>query len=244
MASLAFAALLAFACLVGADALRAEPASNASGLKLVRVDFFVMSLCPDTAWCDQVFGPVLEAIADKVPLNVQYTFLAEVENGLACKHGGKECVGNRWGLCAQEAAAGDVKQLVRFFRCQTYNQSGIPDNGPHCSMEAGINVTSMRSCVASNHSRDLMEESAKSAIALGIEDTCIVKLNRQPFCTHDGGRWKDCDTCGDDKAECLYNALTALADPALAQKSSSVRMRLRSEIAFLLVGSMVLSLWR
>mmetsp|Transcript_60730 Transcript_60730/g.112680 ORF Transcript_60730/g.112680 Transcript_60730/m.112680 type:complete len:254 (+) Transcript_60730:76-837(+) len=194
------------------------------------VEFFVMSMCPDTSWCVQEFAPVLQQVAAETHLTVALTFLGSVrEHSVECMHGPKECAGNKWGVCVQEVSGNNVTQLMQFFSCQTYKQSTIPENGAECAEAANVNAESVRQCAAAERGDILLEQSAKHAVAVGVKQSCTIQLNGQPFCKYDGGQWKDCAQCGKNKAKCLREAILNPSMEALHdERSAAERLAKRS----------------
>ena len=91
-------------------------ASPTAAPRLVILDLFVASMCPDAPLCERMLEPVLEAVGALV--DVRLGFIGELDaagssggssgsgsggssGGLSCLHGPAECVGNRAQLCTQ-----------------------------------------------------------------------------------------------------------------------------------------------
>ncbi|KAJ2860967.1 hypothetical protein GGI22_002573, partial [Coemansia erecta] len=76
-------------------------ASTSEAEKKVRVEFFVMSRCPDAVKMEQAFSQVVDSVHSI--MDVQLSFIAKPDAnatlGAVCKHGEYECRGNIDELC-------------------------------------------------------------------------------------------------------------------------------------------------
>eukprot|EP00421_Protoceratium_reticulatum_P064437 CAMPEP_0168421518 /NCGR_PEP_ID=MMETSP0228-20121227/33322_1 /TAXON_ID=133427 /ORGANISM="Protoceratium reticulatum, Strain CCCM 535 (=CCMP 1889)" /LENGTH=228 /DNA_ID=CAMNT_0008435427 /DNA_START=45 /DNA_END=728 /DNA_ORIENTATION=+ len=168
----------------GTDVILAQDRSK------VRVDFFVMSKCPDAALCEQTFLPVLKNLASVV--NVSFEFIGAERQGVPeCMHGPSECMGNRQQICAQQT--GDVSKLLDFVACQAADDANIPENGEACLKKTGLGKE-VNDCIDSEQAATLLSNSFGKSRGLNIFTSCTVNVEGQEFCVHDG-EWKSCDAC-------------------------------------------------
>mmetsp|Transcript_134555 Transcript_134555/g.418158 ORF Transcript_134555/g.418158 Transcript_134555/m.418158 type:complete len:221 (-) Transcript_134555:269-931(-) len=182
---------------------------ESSGSK-VRVEFFVMSKCPDAAACERAFGPVLKELAPAV--NVSLEYIGDANQGSAeCMHGPSECAGNVQQLCAQ-AEAGNISQLMDFLTCQNQNRKRIPDNGEECFARAGYDTSRMKACSSSSKGTEMLLKSFGVSERRGILLSCTLSVNGKEFCAHDGS-WVGCSACDAyaEKGSCLRDTICKLS---------------------------------
>ncbi|CAE7717145.1 unnamed protein product [Symbiodinium pilosum] len=186
----------------------------------VAVEFFVMSKCPDAKLCEQTFLPVLQNLGKLVSVN--FTYIADAtpsqgpgQRSIQCMHGPGECLGNMQRLCVQKASRKEAR-LLHFAMCQ--DAGVVPDDGKACAVAAGFNaeeIEALQACWSGQE--DLLSASAERATALSIKTSCTLRVDSKVFCVHDGD-WKDCGSCGTDKAACLKAKVCELSDHHLKSK--------------------------
>ncbi|CAE7280157.1 unnamed protein product [Symbiodinium natans] len=179
----------------------------------IAVEFFVMSKCPDAKLCEETFLPVLQDLTELVTVN--FTYIADVTReepaSVRCMHGPEECMGNSQRLCVQRA--GNATDL-RFAKCQ--DSGTIPGNGKACAVAAGFTAAELEdleACWSGALGQALLRESAKRASALSVTTSCTLQVGNKDFCIHDGG-WRNCGSCGSDKAACLKAKVCELSGHA------------------------------
>lgn len=183
------------------------------GTNKVQVEFFVMSKCPDAKACEDSFLPVLQDLRSLVDLKFTYIGSAEGQE-VQCMHGPSECEGDKQRLCIQQVAS--VEHLITFAQCQDRDQSAITSNGEACAKESSFLKEDLDDCVKKDGDK-LLKASVQKASDLFVQTCCTVWVADEAFCVHDG-TWKDCGSCGSDKAACLKEKVCALSsDP---QKSA------------------------
>mmetsp|Transcript_3126 Transcript_3126/g.7276 ORF Transcript_3126/g.7276 Transcript_3126/m.7276 type:complete len:246 (-) Transcript_3126:122-859(-) len=184
--------------------------SDSSASPKVVVEFFVMSKCPDAELCEETFLPVLRDLAGLV--EVKFTYIGTVKGtDVECMHGPPECAGDRQRLCVQETAT--VPELLSFALCQDKDRAKIPQNGEACATTAGLDTAEVTACWSGTSGDELLKASVKHAAAESIQTSCTVQIQSKDFCVHDGV-WRDCGSCGSDKAACLKTKVCGLSkDP-------------------------------
>mmetsp|Transcript_84048 Transcript_84048/g.187610 ORF Transcript_84048/g.187610 Transcript_84048/m.187610 type:complete len:252 (-) Transcript_84048:40-795(-) len=178
----------------------------------VRVEFFVMSKCPDAIVCVQAFAPALKDLASAVDLSFQYIGLVKNDSSV-CMHGPSECEGDKQQLCAQEA--GNATQFLDFLRCQDEDRTQIPQNGQDCFLKAGYDPELMKQCSQGKKGEDLLRKSFGFSKSRGIGLSCTVAIDGKEFCEHDVD-WANCGQCDAywDKGACLRDELCKRAPKA------------------------------
>lgn len=79
-----------------------EDAPAGANRKLVPVEAHIMSKCSDARDClREMVLPAMQRVGDKVNFTLSFIGTPTDNDGVACKHGPAECLGNIIELCAQ-----------------------------------------------------------------------------------------------------------------------------------------------
>jgi len=184
----------------------------------VTVDLHVMSICPDAVFCENTFSDVLEQVGEIVELTTQY--IATITgSSFTCKHGDRECEGNRVQLCAR-AEYPDPAQWFNFILCQDERYQLIPANTESCANNLHLNATTITSCASSERGSELLRTSIALTDSRSITKSCSVVINNQLVCIRDGGQWYSCPN-GTDFVGQICNAYTGDDLPAACTKSAA-----------------------
>jgi len=174
---------------------------SAQGNGTVKVDFYVMSKCPDAQVCEQTFGDAIIKLNSIIDLQVNYIAKGDPSN-YTCLHGPTECVGNTQQLCVESIYrnTSGVSPLVwwEFDVCQSATRTEIPGNGPACAQTLGLNYDKISSCANSTVGSKLLNDSFTRTKVAGETISCTINLNNQFWCQHNGP-WVNC-TEGNDQA--------------------------------------------
>ncbi|KAK4134691.1 hypothetical protein BT67DRAFT_441852 [Trichocladium antarcticum] len=125
----------------------------------IPLEAHIMSKCPDAKDClDDLVLPAMQKAQDKV--NFTLSFIGtptENDDGVACKHGPEECLGNIIELCAQKLYP-DPKTYLGFAMCLTRDYEHIPQRGliEDCALEHAIDFRSLNDCATRNDGADGM----------------------------------------------------------------------------------------
>ncbi|KAK4674777.1 hypothetical protein QC763_0027840 [Podospora pseudopauciseta] len=165
---------------------------------LVPLEAHIMSKCPDAKDClrDLVL-PVMQKTLDKV--NFTLSFIGrptEHDDGVACKHGAEECLGNIIELCAQSLYP-DPKTYLGFVMCLTKDYRHIPQRGliEDCALEHAIDFDKLNECATKDdgaYGMGMLRSSVRRTSAAGVTKSCTVRLNEEIYCVRDNGQWKEC----------------------------------------------------
>jgi predicted DsbA family dithiol-disulfide isomerase len=166
----------------------AKPSSagpGAAGPERVRVDLYVMSMCPYGVQAENAFAPVVEKLGPALDLRIE--FIASEENGkLVSLHDEPEVKGDIAQLCAAKIAPDRAFKLIL---CQNKTPREIPDNWEACAKEVGIDVEAMRRCYTTSEGQDLLRVSAKRAAAAKAEGSPTIHIAGRSY----EGRRRDSD---------------------------------------------------
>ncbi|KAI9827230.1 MAG: hypothetical protein M1832_005368 [Thelocarpon impressellum] len=149
----------------------------------VPLEAHIMSKCPDAKDClHDLLLPAMQRIEDKVAFTLSYIGTpTDHDDGIACKHGPPECLGNMLELCAA-ALYPAPKTYLGFTMCLTRSYEDIPARHlvEDCALEHGIDFARLNGCVSSDdgYGVGLLRDS--------------VRLDSQIRCIRDGAQWKDC----------------------------------------------------
>ncbi|KAK2039612.1 hypothetical protein LZ31DRAFT_476269 [Colletotrichum somersetense] len=114
----------------------------------VPLEAHIMSKCPDARDClrDLVL-PTMMKTQDKVNFTLSYIGTPTENDGVDCKHGPSECMGNIIELCAAHLYP-DPKINLGFTMCLTREYSSIPDRTlvEDCALEHAIDIKALNDC--------------------------------------------------------------------------------------------------
>ncbi|KAI9848073.1 MAG: hypothetical protein M1837_001175 [Sclerophora amabilis] len=164
----------------------------------IALEAHIMSKCPDAQDClrDLVL-PAMERVSDKVNFTLSFIGTPTHEDdGVACKHGPSECLGNMLELCAASLYP-DPKTYLGFSMCLINDYRSIPQRNlvEDCSLEYGVDFEKLNSCVSSDdgYSVELLRKSVERSADAGVRISCTVRLDEKVRCVRDAREWKDCE---------------------------------------------------
>ncbi|KAL0471625.1 hypothetical protein QR685DRAFT_519662 [Neurospora intermedia] len=166
--------------------------------ELVPLEAHIMSKCPDARDCfRELVLPAMQRVHTKV--NFTLSFIGTPTNGddgVACKHGPEECLGNIIELCAQKLYP-DPKIFLGFTMCLAKNYHEIPQRSliEDCALEYAIDFDQLNQCATKDDGAlgiGLLRDSVKRSADAGVTKSCTVRLDNEIFCIRDGGKWSDC----------------------------------------------------
>ncbi|KAL6710038.1 hypothetical protein ACN47E_009829 [Coniothyrium glycines] len=184
----------------------------------VPVDVHIMSKCPDARACMQkLVLPTMANVSDKVDFRL--SFIGRVTNeddGVQCKHGQTECLGNIVMLCAASEYP-DPKLYLGFSNCLINDYQEIPSKSliQDCALEHGIDFDTLNECMSKEsgaYGMGLLRDSVQHSKDVGVETSCTIRLDNKVRCVYDDGQWKDC--LDGDKPEDLIRDIERLYDEA------------------------------
>ncbi|CAF3735040.1 unnamed protein product [Rotaria socialis] len=158
----------------------------------VRVEFFVMSKCPDAMKCETLFLPSLLKLSSIVNFTVSFIAGETQLNEFSCMHGTDECLGNKQQLCIQNMYSQAV--FIKYLQCQSKHFYTIPHTGEQCAKTTSENIiqwSDVQSCVNSNRANQLFHKSLERTRSMSVKKSCTIYLNEQFWCMHDGF-WSNC----------------------------------------------------
>jgi len=119
------------------------------------------------------------------------------DDGVQCKHGQTECLGNILVLCAA-AEYPDPKSYLGFANCLIADYPEIPSQSlaEDCALEHGLDFGVLNDCMSRDsggYGMGLLRESVLHSQAVGVQTSCTIRLDDRVRCVYDGGEWKNCD---------------------------------------------------
>jgi hypothetical protein len=148
---------------------------------------------------EKLVVPAMAQVASKVNFTISYigqpTHGADGD-GVTCKHGPSECLGNIIELCAAEVYP-DPKIYLGFTLCLSRKYADIPSKSlvEDCAMEHGIDFEKLNDCASKDDGgfgMGLLRDSCARSIEVGAGISCTVRLDEKKRCVRDDGAWKDC----------------------------------------------------
>lgn len=171
--------------------------------KKVPLEAHIMSKCPDALDCLQLLVlPTMVEISDRIDFKLSYIGKpTDHDDGVECKHGETECLGNMIELCAADKYP-DPKIYLGFTYCLTRQYQKIPERHmiQDCAMEHGIDFARINDCLTQDdggYVADLLQASFIRSAEANVSTSCTIRLNEQVRCIRDGGEWKDCPAGSD-----------------------------------------------
>ncbi|KAK8231624.1 hypothetical protein HDK77DRAFT_67825 [Phyllosticta capitalensis] len=182
--------------------------------KKVPLEAHIMSKCPDARDClrDLVL-PVMADLSPRISFTLSYIGTpTDHDDGVECKHGQTECLGNMLELCAADLYP-DPKLYLGFTMCLTRKYSDIPQRElvHDCALEHGLDFNKLNECLSKDdggYAVDMLQASFERSSKANVTKSCTIRLNNKIRCIRDGGEWKDCPD-GSDK-ESLVRDINAL----------------------------------
>ncbi|QPG94786.1 hypothetical protein C2857_006955 [Epichloe festucae Fl1] len=159
-----------------------------SAAHLVPLEAHIISKCPDTRDAlRELILPVMQRVYDKVDFKLNYIGTPTADDGVDCKHGPSECMGNIIELCAREVYP-DPKINLGFIMCLTRDYSHIPNRAlvEDCALEHAIDIKAINECATKDdgaHGMDLLrasvERTAEASTTCGriSQEPCRIVLN-------------------------------------------------------------------
>ncbi|PHH83652.1 hypothetical protein CDD82_5410 [Ophiocordyceps australis] len=89
----------------------------------------------------------MQRVSDRVDFKLNYIGTPTENDGVNCKHGPSECLGNIIELCARELYP-NPKTNLGFIMCLTKDYQHIPDRGliEDCALEHAIDFNALNEC--------------------------------------------------------------------------------------------------
>ncbi|KAK4081847.1 hypothetical protein Purlil1_11534 [Purpureocillium lilacinum] len=144
-----------------------SPVSGVTKVKgLVPLEAHIISKCPDTRDAlRQLILPAMQRVHDKVDFKLNYIGTPTANDGVECKHGPSECLGNIIELCARELYP-DPKINLGFIMCLTKDYKHIPERAliEDCALEHAIDFQSLNECATRDdgaHGLELLRTSVE-----------------------------------------------------------------------------------
>ncbi|KAG9246564.1 hypothetical protein BJ878DRAFT_533159 [Calycina marina] len=169
--------------------------------KLVPLEAHIMSKSGDARDCLRELAglsvlPTMQKVLDKVDFTLSYIGTPTNNDGVSCKHGPEECMGNIIELCAAELYP-DPKTYLGFTMCLARDYQAIPQQSlvEDCALEHNIDFSKLNECAVKDdggHAMETLRNSVRRSIDAGVVTSCTVRLNEEIYCIRDGGEWRDC----------------------------------------------------
>ncbi|KAF1919791.1 hypothetical protein BDU57DRAFT_513077 [Ampelomyces quisqualis] len=183
----------------------------------VPLEIHIMSKCPDARDClEQLVVPAMADVSDKVDFRLSFIGSLTDDDGVECKHGQTECLGNILMLCAASEYP-DPKLYLGFSTCLINDYQEIPDKAliEDCALEHGLDFDTLNTCMSKDtgaHGMGLLRDSVQHSADVGVNTSCTVRLDDKVRCVYDGGERKDCD--GGSRPADLVRDIDRLYDEA------------------------------
>jgi hypothetical protein len=135
-------------------------------------------------------------VVDKVNFTLSYIGTPTENDGVDCKHGPEECLGNVIELCASSLYP-DPKIYLGFTMCLTRDYEDIPQKSlvEDCALEHGIDFSKLNECMTRDDGgfgMGLLRDSVRRSTDAGVTKSCTVRLDEKIYCVRDDGEWVDC----------------------------------------------------
>ncbi|KAF3767454.1 hypothetical protein M406DRAFT_321575 [Cryphonectria parasitica EP155] len=174
-----------------------QKAMAASTKTLVPFEAHIMSKCPDARDClRMLILPTMQRVFDKVNFTLSYIGTPTANDGVDCKHGPEECLGNIMLLCAASLYP-DPKIYLGFSMCLIKDYEDIPQRSliEDCALEHAIDFEKLSDCADQDDGAfglDMLRSSVRRSAEAGVTKSCTVRVNEEIYCIRDDGEWSDC----------------------------------------------------
>ncbi|KAF1965247.1 hypothetical protein BU23DRAFT_490068 [Bimuria novae-zelandiae CBS 107.79] len=181
----------------------------------VPLEIHIMSKCPDARDCiEKLVVPAMANVSEKVDFKLSFIGKTTDDDGVICKHGQTECLGNILELCAASEYP-DPKIYLGFTRCLVQRYEEIPATSliKDCALEYGIEFEKLNDCASRDdgaYGMGMLRDSVTRSSELGVSTSCTVRLDGKTRCVRDGGKWRDCE--GGSEPEDLVSDIEKLFD--------------------------------
>jgi hypothetical protein len=157
--------------------------TKTSALTPVPLEAHIMSKCPDARDC--LVDLVVPAMSRINPSHVNFTLsyigtATDHDDGVECRHGPDECLGNILQLCAAQLYP-DPKQYLGFAYCMIKRLEEIPHRAliQECAAEYGIEFSRLNDCASKDDGSvgiGLLRDSVTRTKDAGVTLSCTVCL--------------------------------------------------------------------
>jgi len=139
-----------------------------------------------------------------------YPSIDDHDDGVVCKHGQSECLGNIIELCAAHLYP-NPQTYLGFTMCLTRDYKHIPDRSlvEDCALEHGISMQKLNACTVDDDGAlglDMLKTSFNRSSSAGVSKSCTVRLDGKTRCVRDGGKWYDCEG-GSNASDLVHDVL-------------------------------------
>jgi hypothetical protein len=153
---------------------------------LVRVDFYVMSRCPDTKACIEQFAEAIEELHNIMEFHLYFIATEDLNYHFESKLSATDVLGDQVWLCAQRQSS-SVEQFIEFLLCTLEQQNEIPFNAMQCCNRVGLAWEPVEKCVEL-YAGELLDKNLKEQNKLNRQDTsCTINMNDLIWCQRDQG---------------------------------------------------------
>ncbi|KAI1356675.1 hypothetical protein F5Y01DRAFT_1367 [Xylaria sp. FL0043] len=139
--------------------------------ELVPLEAHIISKCPDTRDClKELLLPAMIQVHEKVNFTLTYIGTPTENDGVECKHGPGECMGNIIELCAHQLYP-DPKIWLGFTMCLTKDYHAIPQRElvEDCALEHAVDFEKINECATRDDGAfgmSMLRESVKRSASL------------------------------------------------------------------------------
>ncbi|CAK3923356.1 hypothetical protein D0860_06412 [Lecanosticta acicola] len=167
--------------------------------KRVPLEAHIMSKCPDAKDClHDLILPAMQEVEELVAFRLSFigSTSDDADDGILCKHGPAECLGNIIELCAAHLYPAP-KIYLGFTMCLTREYENIPQEAlvADCALEHGMDMAALNRCTVDEDGAlavEALKASFNRSAAAGVTRSCTVRLEEEIRCVRDGGAWRDC----------------------------------------------------
>ena len=126
-----------------------------------------------------------------------YNSNTDDDDGVLCKHGPEECLGNMIELCTAHLYP-DPKTYLGFTMCLTRQYDDVPKQSlvEDCALEHSISMDALNRCTDKDEGRfatEMLRSSFNHTAKAGVTKSCTVRLDDEIRCIRDDGEWKECE---------------------------------------------------
>ena len=156
--------------------------SSVGSVNRVKLDFYVMSMCPFGTQVEDAVAPVLKNLSGYVDFNINFIANIDGDGNFASLHGEKEVKGDIVQLCAMKY---NPEKYMDMIVCMNKNAREIPDNWEDCAKQYGLDIDKIKQCYEGDEGKVLLKKSIQKSNDIGARGSPTMYLNDKPY---NGGR--------------------------------------------------------
>lgn len=142
----------------------------------VKIDLYIMSLCPYGVEAENSFIDVAKELKNAVDINIEFIAGEIGPKNFVSLHGQPEIEGDIIQLCAKEYHPEKYLDLIS---CMNENPGEIPNNWEECATD--LDLETIKKCSTSDEGKELLSKSIKKSEAVQASGSPTIYINGNQY---------------------------------------------------------------